>query len=140
MSCSACGSSPDGCSTSSTGRPGGIASAPPPPPYLCIGKDCRKAKGHAALGEALDAALHQAGRPRAARVPCQDICKGPVAGLERPDGDLRWFARLRKGRRRRAVASLVRDPGQPVPEVLADREVPKRRGRLKPPKPGWGRS
>jgi hypothetical protein len=63
-----------------------------------------------------------------------------VAGVVLPDGQVHWFAKLRKGRHRRALATLLQDPTAPLPEVLADREVPKRRGRLKAPKAGWGRS
>ncbi|MGK2950084.1 MAG: hypothetical protein ACSLFP_16045 [Acidimicrobiales bacterium] len=71
-------------------------------------------------------------------MPCQKICKGPVAGVRLPDGDVHWFAKLRKGRHRRAIEQLLTHPEDEVPDVLADRDVAKRRGRLKPAKPGWG--
>jgi hypothetical protein len=72
-------------------------------------------------------------------VPCQDICKGPVAGVEL-DGEVHWFAKVRKGRHRRALRAVIEGPATPLPEPLAGREVARRRGRLKRPKPGWGRS
>jgi hypothetical protein len=62
-------------------------------------------------------------------VRCQDICKGPVVGLE-VDGDLRWFRRLRGKKARRSLAKLVRRAGRgPVPERLRPLRVAERDGR-----------
>jgi hypothetical protein len=94
-----------------------------PPAYVCTGKDCRRDERHGALVDELGPAT--ALQP----VPCQDICKGPVAGVE-VGGRVEWFKRLRKGRHRRAIVALAQG-GPGVPEALQDRWVPKRGGKVK---------
>ena len=56
---------------------------------------------------------------------CQDICKGPVLGVE-VKGKVRWYATLRTKERRAQVLALLRTgkPGE-----LGEREVEKRRGK-----------
>ena len=88
--------------------------------YVCYGKDCRKRRKDLselrAVLEGFDV------RP----VRCQDICKGPVVGVER-DGDLRWFKRIRGPK---ALTALVRwiAAGRRKPR-LWKLHVKKRRGR-----------
>jgi hypothetical protein len=90
--------------------------------FLCVGKDCRRHERHPDLLAELAAAAE------VERVPCQDICKGPVAGVE-VGGRIEWFKRLRKRRHRRALVDLARG-GREVPEPLRERWVPKRGGRV----------
>lgn len=90
---------------------------------VCVGGDCRGAKG---FDEVMLIARATDG---ASTVACQGVCKGPVVGVER-DGELRWYAKVR-GDRRRALARLVRTgTGR---RALRSAEVRKRRGRLKRP-------
>ena len=87
---------------------------------VCTGKDCRNAKGFARLLQLA------ADTDQASTVPCQDICQGPVVGLERGD-ELRWYAKVR-GDRRRALARVVRNGrGR---RMLRSFEVRSRRGRI----------
>jgi hypothetical protein len=95
-----------------------------PRTYVCVGKDCRRDKCHRDLITALDAS------GKVTRVPCQDICKGPVAGTV-VDGEVEWFKRVRKPSQRRALVGLARDGGHWIPDELASRWVRKRRGKLK---------
>jgi hypothetical protein len=95
-----------------------------PDAYVCTSKDCRKAKCHAEL---LDA-LRGAGKVEA--VGCQDICKGPVAGVE-VGGRIEWFKRVRRHKHQAAVVELARDGALEVPPELRDRWVPKRGGKVK---------
>ncbi len=97
---------------------------PAPVAYVCTSKDCRKAKCHAELV----AALRGAGRLQ--EVGCQDICKGPGAGVA-GGGRVEWFKRVRKHRHQQALAELAREPVAEVPTVLRDRWVPKRGGKVK---------
>jgi hypothetical protein len=93
---------------------------------VCTGKDCRREDGYDKLlraVRAVDATVDQ--------VPCQDICKGPVAGVEL-EGRWHWFAKLRTKRRRRALAETACH-GR-IDDALAEREVRKRRGTLRHPK------
>jgi hypothetical protein len=92
--------------------------------FVCIGKDCCRAKGH---HELLTAAC-AAGEVVAVR--CQSICDGPVAGVE-VDGRLEWFEDLRRPKTHAAVAGLVRHPRGPLPDRLRKRRVRKRSGRLR---------
>ena len=87
--------------------------------FVCVGKDCRKAKGYVELRQCLEDVAD------VREVRCQKVCKGPVAGT-RVDGHLEWFGKLRKGRDRVAMAKLVRKGGR-VPGVLQDRRARKRR-------------
>lgn len=88
---------------------------------VCVGGDCRGAKG---FDEVMLIARASSG---ASTVACQGVCKGPVVGVER-DGELRWYAKVR-GDRRRALARLVRTgTGR---RALRSAEVRTRRGRLK---------
>ena len=95
-----------------------------PAAYVCTSKDCRKAKCHAELLSA----LRDVGKVE--EVDCQDICKGPVAGVE-VGGRVEWFKRVRKHRHQAALADLARDGTTEVPAVLRDRWVPKRGGKVK---------
>jgi hypothetical protein len=87
--------------------------------FVCVGKDCRKAKGYDKLRDVLD----EVGDVREVR--CQKVCKGPVAGA-RVHGHLEWFGKLRKGSQRKALAKLVRRGGG-IPEALEGRRERKRR-------------
>ena len=91
--------------------------------WLCTSGDCRGAKGH----KKLRAALADAG-VSVREVGCQDICKGPVAGLK-IDQELRWYKRLRGWRLRRALLGSI---GQGAPtRKLKEQEAKKRRGKLR---------
>jgi len=98
--------------------------------FVCIGSDCRKGAGsHRALRNALG----EVAEVRAVR--CQEICSGPVAGIE-VGGRLEWFERVRGPKSRRALVRLVRRGG-PLPERLRRRRVRKRAGRIRGrPTPG----
>ena len=95
--------------------------------YLCKGSDCRGGPRKALVAE-----LRPVADVRDVR--CQSICKGPVAGIEVADR-LEWFARVRSGKARRAVAALAVSGGRvalaDLRGRLAKRRVPKRAGRLK---------
>ena len=95
-----------------------------PAAYVCTGKDCRKAKCYPELVAVLRAA------GEVDEVKCQDICKGPVAGVE-VGGRVEWFKRVRKHRHQAALAELVQAAVGEVPTVLRDRWVPKRGGKVK---------
>lgn len=90
---------------------------------VCVGSDCRTAKGFTKVRDL--AATTEA----ASTVPCQDICSGPVVGLER-DGEIRWYSKIRGDRRRLLARVLAGEAGR---KVLRDREVRKRRGKLRRP-------
>lgn len=87
--------------------------------FVCVGKDCRKAKGY----DKLRNALAEVGNVR--EVGCQKVCKGPVAGA-RVQGHLEWFGKVRKGGERKALARLVRSGGG-IPATLLGRRARKRR-------------
>ncbi|HSL57202.1 MAG TPA: hypothetical protein VK866_05120 [Acidimicrobiales bacterium] len=90
---------------------------------VCVGGDCRSSPGFAKV---LAIAASTEG---ATTVSCQDICSGPVVGLER-DGPIRWYSKVR-GDRRRTLARIV--AGDAPRRALASREVRARRGRLRRP-------
>lgn len=91
--------------------------------WLCRSGDCRGAKGHDALREALvDAGVS------VRAVNCQDICKGPVVGLK-INRELRWYKRLRGRALRQALIKSV-ERGAPTTRLKAQ-EVRKRRGKLR---------
>ena len=94
-----------------------------PRTLVCIGKDCRRDKCHKDLVVALDAAGH------VTKVRCQDICKGPVAGVE-VDGTVEWFRRVRKPKHRKALVKLARRSRLRIPDALESRWVPKRSGKV----------
>lgn len=94
---------------------------------------CRKCKGSATLTQDLTRRL--ADKPgdvapvEIHRVRCQDVCQGPVAGLE-VDGEMRWFRRVRGKDLRKALAKLARRGGRgPVPKRLRPQRVVGRNGR-----------
>lgn len=89
---------------------------------VCTGKHCRKEKGFA------DLLATAAGTARAHEVPCQDVCKGPVGGCT-IDGEVRWFAKLRKPKQQAALLRAFADGA--VPDRLAKREQRKRRGQVR---------
>ena len=99
-------------------------SSPPPLCYLCVGKDCRRDVGHAELRDALGSI------GKVKRVKCQDLCEGPVAGVQ-VGGQVEWFEGVRKARHREAVVALATGGGTTVPAELRDRWVPKRSGKVK---------
>jgi hypothetical protein len=101
-----------------------VHSSPKPLCYLCVGKDCRRDVGHVELR----AALGSIGKVR--RVKCQDLCEGPVAGVE-VDGRVEWFEVIRKPRQREAVMALAVGPSTKVPAELRDRWAKKRSGKVK---------
>jgi (2Fe-2S) ferredoxin len=89
---------------------------------VCHGKDCRKRKKRF---EALRARLAgQQVRP----VKCQDICKGPVVGVE-VDGRWEWFKRVDTDQAIEAVLKLL-ERGE-IPKRLKEHRVKKRRGKLR---------
>lgn len=68
-------------------------------------------------------------RPRPVRlVKCQDICKGPVVGVEL-DGRWEWFRRMDTTKALDALEKLL-DHGR-LTKRLADHRVKKRRGKLR---------
>jgi hypothetical protein len=85
---------------------------------VCVGSACREAPGHGAL-------IRLVGQEGGGHtIPCQDICRGPVLGIER-GGEVRWYAKVRGKPRRRLVRRVAR--GAPR-RLLSDLEVRKRRG------------
>jgi hypothetical protein len=88
---------------------------------VCIGGDCRRSKGHHKL---LDLA---ATVPGATTIPCQGICKGPVAGVANRGG-IRWYKRVR-GQRRRALARVIRTGAGR--KALRSAEARRRRDRIR---------
>jgi hypothetical protein len=92
--------------------------------FLCNGKDCRKDDGHSELR----AALLPLGRVK--RVKCQDLCGGPVAGVE-IDGRVEWFEKVRKPRQRQAVVALATGSISKVPVELRSSWARKRGGKIK---------
>ena len=92
--------------------------------YLCTGKDCRRADGHADLRKA----LRKVGEVQV--VKCQDLCEGPVAGVV-VDGEVEWFEKLRRARHRDAVVALAVGAERKVPADLRDRWARKHRGKVK---------
>jgi hypothetical protein len=89
---------------------------------VCVGKDCRAAKGFDKLLEVVSASQ----RPR--QVPCQDHCDGPVIGL-RVNGKVRWFVRVRTKELRRALAKSLKT-GE-LDDRLAASEFKKARGKIR---------
>ena len=96
---------------------------------------CRKCKGADALADRISERsrqLAEQGRPvpvLVQRVKCQDICKGPVAGVE-VDGTTRWFKKLRKAKSARALVKVARRDGTgPIPKRLRGHHVASRDGR-----------
>jgi hypothetical protein len=85
---------------------------------LCTGSACRSCDGHQALLRIVE------DHPRSSTVACQDICRGPVLGIER-GGEVRWYAKVRNKPRRQLVRRVAR--GAPR-RLLRDAEVRKRRG------------
>ena len=92
---------------------------------VCTGKDCRDAKGYAAVHEL---AAEVSG---AVGVPCQGICDGPVVGV-RVRGELRWFGEVKGGKARRQLAQAV--AGEEPGKGLKAREARQHRGKLDHPK------
>lgn len=91
--------------------------------YVCGGDDCRKRKrARKKLRKALDAVALEV------PVKCQNVCKGPVVGLE-VEGDLQWFASVRGKKARGAVLEYL-ERGKLGPE-LKDRRRKKRTGKLR---------
>jgi hypothetical protein len=99
-------------------------SSPKPSCFLCVGKDCRRDVGHAELATALGSI----GKVR--RVKCQDLCEGPVAGVEL-DGRVEWFEGIRQGKHRDAVVALATGAATKVPGDLRGHWVRKRSGKVK---------
>ena len=92
--------------------------------YLCVGKDCRRDVGHAELKSALGDIS------RVRTVKCQDLCEGPVAGVE-VGGRVEWFEGVRKARHREAVVALATGATTKVPAVLQGRWARKHSGKVK---------
>ncbi len=99
-------------------------SAHRPKCYVCTDKDCRREDGYAELR----ASLRTLGKVR--EVDCQDLCEGPVAGVE-VHGKVEWFEKLRKERFRDAVVALATGELDGVPRVLRSRWAHKRSGKVK---------
>lgn len=89
---------------------------------VCRGGACTKRKKrHQALLDRL--------RPHDVRlVKCQDICKGPVVGVE-IEGRWEWFRRMDTTKALDALDKLL-SQGR-VSKRLADHRVKKRRGKLR---------
>jgi hypothetical protein len=92
--------------------------------YVCTDKDCRRDDGYAELVTALRAT------GKVKEVDCQDLCEGPVAGVE-VGGKIEWFEKLRKERFRTAVVALATGELDEVPRVLKARWAHKRSGKVK---------
>ena len=90
---------------------------------LCHAKPCRRAKGFDKLVNALGSA-----DVRVRPVRCQDVCKGPVAGVK-VRGKVRWFKSLRDKSWHQQLVSALRAGG--VGAALGAREVKKRRGKVR---------
>jgi hypothetical protein len=101
-----------------------VHSPPKPLCYLCVGKDCRRDVGYSELGTALGSI------GKVKRVKCQDLCEGPVAGVE-VDGRMEWFEGVRKARHREAVVALATGRSTEVPAELRGAWVRKRSGKVK---------
>ncbi len=89
---------------------------------VCVGKDCRAAKGFAKLVEAV------AHTKLPKQVPCQENCKGPVIGLKF-DGEIRWYERIRSKELRKAVVRAV-ERGELGPALRAV-ELKAKRGKVR---------
>jgi hypothetical protein len=94
------------------------------PTFLCVGKDCRKDDGH----RELRAAILPLGKVK--RVKCQDLCGGPVAGIE-IDGRVEWFEKVRKPRERNAVVALATGAIDRIPGDLRSNWARKRGGKVR---------
>ena len=93
---------------------------------LCMGKDCRDRCEFSLL-------LSQLGpHCNVVKLPCIDICKGPVAVLDPRGENPRIYRRLRKPKSRRDLLRLARDNGEES-EHLTERRVrgSKKKGVLK---------
>jgi hypothetical protein len=101
-----------------------VPANPIPQCYLCVGKDCRRDAGYAELRSALG----QLGKVR--KVKCQDLCEGPVAGIE-VGGRVEWFEGIKKSRHREAVLALATGATTKVPSELKGHRVGKRSGKVK---------
>ena len=64
------------------------------------------------------------------RVKCQDLCEGPVAGVE-VQGRVEWFEGVRRSRHRDAVLALATGSTKKVPAELKDRWAHKHSGKVK---------
>lgn len=89
---------------------------------VCRGGACTKRK------KRYGALLERLGLRPYRLVKCQDICKGPVVGVQ-VDGRWEWFRRMDTPKALDALEKLL-DQGK-VTERLADRRVKKRRGKLR---------
>jgi (2Fe-2S) ferredoxin len=89
---------------------------------VCVGKDCRAAKGFDKLVEAV------AGTKHPKQVPCQENCKGPVVGLK-VDGEIRWYERVRTKELRKAVLRAV-ERGE-LSAALRKVELKSKRGKVR---------
>lgn len=89
---------------------------------LCTAKGCRRDPGF----DELFALAAEVGGAR--EVACQDICDGPVIGIEIGDS-VRWYERVRKGRHRAAVMRSLRR--RTFDAELNDHEVRKHRNEVR---------
>ena len=87
--------------------------------YVCHGKDCVRSKHFASLCKAVGTYE---------RVPCQKVCKGPVAGTE-INGRLQWFKALKSAKHVRALLKAAAT-GK-APKKLWERRKKKRAGKLR---------
>jgi hypothetical protein len=91
---------------------------------VCTGGDCRRAKGHREL---IDLAVSVRG---SATIPCQGICDGPVVGVRRHH-EIRWYKRIRGGRRRALARVLRTGRGR---KALRSAEARRSRGTIRHPR------
>ena len=92
--------------------------------YVCGERGCGRRADRRALEDAL---AHVAD---VVTVPCQSVCRGPVAGAV-VAGRLQWFARLRTPKARAALVRVTDRAPARLPGSLAKRLVAKRAGKLR---------
>ena len=96
---------------------------PRPTVLVCRGKNCVCRKG---LQERLEQELGEVAEVE--RVRCQNICSGPVVGVE-IEGRLEWFRRIRGNKSRRALVKLLTE--EKLGKRLRKRRAKKRSGKLR---------
>lgn len=85
---------------------------------------CKACKGSGGLRKF----LAKNGATSVKTVGCQNVCKGPVAGLA-VNGRMEWFGRLDERKRWKALARLIKSDGRRgVPKGLESRRLPRRSG------------
>ena len=96
---------------------------PRPTVLVCRGKNCVHRKG---VRERLEEEIGKVAEVE--RVSCQNICSGPVVGVE-IEGRLEWFRRIRGKKSRRALVKLLAE--EKLSKRLRKRRAKKRSGKLR---------